>query len=566
MSKPISSTPRSDPQSETDTETSSRVSTTSSSEQGSASEDGSEKLERAPLMTTRQTSNAALTTPVKHNTNSSAPPQAAMTSSSPTVKNRQTGDQKIARYGQAHNLPAYQRDTDIKKIKIEKEGGAADIQQAPKPDNRWDKFTKAVTMDGKLSLKNSREIEMSELAAWLRTSPTSLRALTITDCNMGDGDAITLSGALLVNTSLSELDLSSNAIGAKGAAALADALKVNKTLSSLNLRQNSIGAKGAAALADALKVNKTLSRLNLPQNSIGPEGTVALANALKVNTTLIKLDVARNLSGSEGALALANALKVNRTLITVEFDLLGNPRFFDDTEFWEIRQKIDDLLERNRHRKKLLPDAEGGLHLFMRHSPVLRDVFVPKDVVTVLNQHLPNDVLAFFAKEGEKTLPASAPSITTTTSNSTTTTTNTSDSTTQTTLITSPVALTTDPSSSIPSMTESTATEATINALLAAPSPDVALLRWIDGHVNPAATLNWVDPANGFTLLHYAVEVQQIPVIRSLLIRGIDRKKQDHNNQTASQLAQARADSSSSGVAADIAALLRRVENNRGYL
>ena len=480
-------------------------------------------------MTTRQTSNAASTTPATHNTNSSAPPQAAMTSSSPTVKNRQTGDQKRARSGQAHNLPTYQLDTDIKKIKTEKEGGAADTQQAPKPDNRWDKFTKAVTMDGKLSLKNSREIEMSELAAWLRTSPTSLRALTITDCNMGDGDAITLSGALLVNTSLSGLDLSSNAIG----------------------------AKGAAALADALKVNKTLSRLNLPQNSIGPEGTVALANALKVNTTLIKLDVARNLSGSEGALALANALKVNRTLITVEFDLFGNPHFFDDTEFWEIRQKIDDLLERNRQRKKLLPDAEGGLHLFVRHSPVLRDVFIPKDVVTVLNQHLPNDVLAFFAKEGEKTLPASAPSITTTTSNSTTTTTTTSNSTTQTTLITSPVALTTSPASAPPVSAQPTANEATINALLAAPSPDVALLRWIDGHANPSATLNWVDPANGFTLLHYAVAAQQIAVVRSLMIRGIDRTKADHNNQTAAELARRRADSSSSTVVAAIAALFQ---------
>jgi hypothetical protein len=351
--------------------------------------------------------------------------------------------------------------------------------------------------------------------------------------------------------------LSSNAIGAKGAAALADALKVNKTLSSLNLRQNSIGAKGAAALADALKVNKTLSRLNLPQNSIGPEGTVALANALKVNTTLIKLDVARNLSGSEGALALANALKVNRTLITVEFDLFGNPHFFDDTEFWEIRQKIDDLLESNRQRKKLLPDAEGGLHLFVRHSPVLRDVFIPKDVVTVLNQHLPNDVLAFFAKEGEKTLSASAPSITTTTSNSTTTTTTTSNSTTQTTLITSPVALTTSPASAPPVSAQPTANEATINALLAAPSPDVALLRWIDGHANPSATLNWVDPANGFTLLHYAVAAQQIAVVRSLMIRGIDRTKADHNNQTAAELARRRADSSSSTVVAAIAALFQ---------
>jgi hypothetical protein len=95
-------------------------------------------------MKTRQTRDASPTTPATNNTNSSAPPQAAVTSSAPTVKNRQTGDQKRARYGQARNLPAYQRDTDIKKVKIEKQGGAADIQQAPKSDNRWAPSAQAI--------------------------------------------------------------------------------------------------------------------------------------------------------------------------------------------------------------------------------------------------------------------------------------------------------------------------------------------------------------------------------------------------------------------------------------
>jgi hypothetical protein len=154
MSKPISSTPRRHSQSETDTdtETGSRVSSPSASEQSSASEDGSEKSAQAPVMKTRQTSDASPTTTATatQNTNSSALPQTTMTSSSPTVKNRQTGAQKRAQYGQARDLPAYQRDTDIKKIKTTKQGGAADILQAPKSDNRWDKFTKAVTAEGDL--------------------------------------------------------------------------------------------------------------------------------------------------------------------------------------------------------------------------------------------------------------------------------------------------------------------------------------------------------------------------------------------------------------------------------
>jgi hypothetical protein len=92
-------------------------------------------------MKTHQASDAASTTPATHNTNSSAPPQAAITSSAPTVKNRQTGDQKRARYGQARNLPAYQRDTNIKKVNTVKKGGAADIQQKKQKSRRHSRGT-----------------------------------------------------------------------------------------------------------------------------------------------------------------------------------------------------------------------------------------------------------------------------------------------------------------------------------------------------------------------------------------------------------------------------------------
>jgi ankyrin repeat protein len=71
------------------------------------------------------------------------------------------------------------------------------------------------------------------------------------------------------------------------------------------------------------------------------------------------------------------------------------------------------------------------------------------------------------------------------------------------------------------------------------------------------AALNWVDPSNGYTLLHYAVAAQQGAVVRSLLARGIDRTRADQNNQTAAQLAQQRADSSSSSAVAAIAALFK---------
>ena len=109
-----------------------------------------------------------------------------------------------------------------------------------------------------------------------------------------------------------------------------------------------------------------------------------------------------------------------------------------------------------------------------------------------------------------------------------------------------------------PPVIEPTAAAADINALLADPDPVAAISHWIDGHANPATALNWVDPANGYTLLHYAVLAQQDAVIDSLLARGIDRTRADQNNQTAAQLAQQRADSSSSQLVAAIAAMFKR--------
>ena len=126
-----------------------------------------------------------------------------------------------------------------------------------------------------------------------------------------------------------------------------------------------------------------------------------------------------------------------------------------------------------------------------------------------------------------------------------------------TTLVTSPAATATSPASVPPLSTQPTATAAEINALLADPNPVVALSRWIDGHANPAAALNWVDPSNGYTLLHYAVAAQEGGVVRSLLARPIDRTRADQNNQTAAQLAQQRAESSSSSAVAAIAALFK---------
>jgi hypothetical protein len=174
-----------------------------------------------------------------------------MTSSPPSVKNRQNGEQKRARYSQARDLPAYRRHAQINKIKTVKQGGAVDIEQAPKPDNRWDQFTKAVTADGKLTMRSFDENEMSEFVAWLRTSPSSLRELYFDNSGMIRAHAIALAEVLRGNTTLIKLEVTGY-LGEEGAAAIADALKVNTTLTELKISCDFIGDEGAKALADSL--------------------------------------------------------------------------------------------------------------------------------------------------------------------------------------------------------------------------------------------------------------------------------------------------------------------------
>lgn len=175
MSKPVSSTIRQHSSYETDSESDSIVSTASSSEQDSTSENDSGKSPKAPVMKVRQAPDTVPTMPAMAKANM-APP-------SPTLTNKQVIEQKRAQYGQARHLPAYQRDTNINKIKTIKQDAIADIQQPTKHNPAWERFSGAITNNGTLHLDYDF-IDMRELSAWLGTSPASLCELSISRYKM----------------------------------------------------------------------------------------------------------------------------------------------------------------------------------------------------------------------------------------------------------------------------------------------------------------------------------------------------------------------------------------------
>ena len=679
MSRPILSKSYTSSQSETDPDTSIKVSTASSSdpetsslvgttaasEQESTSEERSGQSSPTPAMKSRQNRDQASIMANPVNNQGSETPQAPMTGTSPILVPRLTGHEKRQRYRQTHNDPSYQRKTEINKIKTVTQNSVASTPPAPVPDSRWDRFTQSITKDGALWLDGDidNQVDMNELAAWLRTSPSNLRELKFFDLLICDADATALADALRENTSLTDLGFSSTNISADGIRALADALKVNKTLRQLDISFNSVGHQGATCFADALKINTTLSILNLGHCEIGNTGIIALseilkfntsltsliiygnqideagaivlAQALEINKSLIKLDLGTNSIGSEGAKALAEALQVNSTLTHLKLDennidasgisalalaLQENVTLKELNIMWneidhegakaladalqhnatlvtlqvaghecsdsiqiplidalkfnesltrldvgevnnpKLQQEKRNLLDRNKDRK-LWPYAEASLDLLVRHSPMLSHIPVPTDVILLLTKQLSNQVLANFANEWETAFRESPSTIATTTTTTNTTTTTTTTTTINptvrpTTSNASPATLATIPALAPLPMAEQTATAAEIQALLDSPNPVVALSRWIDGHENPATALYWIDPDNGYTLLHYAVAANQGAVIRHLIERGIDRTKVNHHQQTAAQLAQQKASSSSSQAAAKIVQLL----------
>ena len=185
---------------------------------------------------------------------------------------------------------------------------------------------------------------MIELAREVQTSST-IRALNLTECQLGQEAVWYLADGLVHNGSvdtlvlrsncleryscqwivwallerglqsrLTRLDLSHNRIDACGAAWLATGLRESQCLQCLDLSHNRLDQTAAEFLADALLVNRSLVFLTLDRNPIGLSGAMSLTRALEANATLGSFFVDYASIGQFGTYLFANMLRVNRTL------------------------------------------------------------------------------------------------------------------------------------------------------------------------------------------------------------------------------------------------------------
>jgi hypothetical protein len=122
---------------------------------------------------------------------------------------------------------------------------------------------------------------------------TTLQTLKLAHCELREGDAHALAGALTQNQCLRYLDISTNNIGIMGAEAMARMLEKNTCLQSLIMHTSSdIKADGLVHIGNALAVNTSLHRIDMiGTNFESAEAWAAFQRGLSHNTTLKTLQV-----------------------------------------------------------------------------------------------------------------------------------------------------------------------------------------------------------------------------------------------------------------------------------
>ncbi|XDV32830.1 hypothetical protein PO909_003531 [Leuciscus waleckii] len=141
------------------------------------------------------------------------------------------------------------------------------------------------------------------------------RSAHLDDCNITDEGCAALASALRSNPSqLRDLDLSENKLGDSGVKRLSDGLKdPHCKLQKLKLCQCGVTDEGCAALTSALRSNPShLRELDLSQNKIGDSGVIALSVGLEdPHCRLEKLKLIDCDITDEGCAALTSALRSN---------------------------------------------------------------------------------------------------------------------------------------------------------------------------------------------------------------------------------------------------------------
>ncbi|MCS5711928.1 hypothetical protein [Candidatus Berkiella aquae] len=155
-------------------------------------------------------------------------------------------------------------------------------------------------------------VGISELCETLKEKPSSLKALSLCNINLGLDGALTLA-ELLKDYSLESLDLSSCQIPADGIQAITISLVEHQHLQHLNLNSNPV-RKAITALGDLLQVNRKLQRLYLAECQLEESLAAAFVLGIKQNGSLKEINISANELSNQFVEEFAQAIQVNNTL------------------------------------------------------------------------------------------------------------------------------------------------------------------------------------------------------------------------------------------------------------
>ena len=145
-------------------------------------------------------------------------------------------------------------------------------------------------------------------------SSTALVELDIDDLEITNDSGPAFVDMLQRSCALEEISFDfSPRLSDVGVSFIAEGLQKNTTVKSLSLADCNITSSGAKCIAEMLKVNNSLISLVISDNAIRDEGVSDLAEALKMNKTLMYLSLKHEITNSGDAL-LADTLLFNSSL------------------------------------------------------------------------------------------------------------------------------------------------------------------------------------------------------------------------------------------------------------
>lgn len=157
---------------------------------------------------------------------------------------------------------------------------------------------------------------------------TSLKVLSLANCQLNDSEAIILAAAITKNCKrlpIEKLLLSFNNLTCKGIEALMNAVWGLKHLKDLQLDNNKMQTRGAQVVSAVLGAVKSLTALNVGFNMISGSGIKVLMKAVAESTTLTSLSISGNNIDFNSANAVAIALAHNKSLTSLFLDHCSIP-------------------------------------------------------------------------------------------------------------------------------------------------------------------------------------------------------------------------------------------------